>query len=194
VGFLGTMATSAALEDRVVNEAKRLCNAGLDQRTLLREVAECLRRSVPSEAFCLSATDPSSELVTHAVAGGYGGLKGGRLFFEHIYLESDVSGYDGMSERWGKPVMHLFEATGGRLEHSLRYRELTGPLGLGFEVRGACMVGRERWGDRADQGAGRCGLRRPRGRATASRRPAPGRRPEGIRAPFAGRSRPTRRR
>jgi DNA-binding CsgD family transcriptional regulator len=140
------MATSSTLEDRVVNEAKRLCNAGLDQRTLLSEVAECLRRAVPSEAFCLSATDPSSELVTHAVAGGYGGLKGGRLFFEHIYLESDVSGYDGMSERWGKPVMLLSEATGGRLERSLRYRELTGPLGLGFEVRGACMAGRERWG------------------------------------------------
>lgn len=140
------MATNAALEDRVVNEAKRLCNAGLDQRTLLSEVAECLRRTVPSEAFCLSATDPSSELVTHAVAGGFGGLKGGRLFFEHIYLESDVNGYDGMSERWSQPVMLLSEATGGRLERSLRYRELTGPLGLGFEVRGACMAGRKRWG------------------------------------------------
>lgn len=140
------MVISAALEDRVVNEAKRLCNAGLDQRTLLGEVAECLRRAVPSEAFCLSATDPSSELVMHAVASGFGGLKGGRLFFEHIYLESDVNGYDGMSERWNKPVMLLSEATGGRLERSLRYRELTGPLGLGFEVRGACMAGRERWG------------------------------------------------
>ncbi len=140
------MATSAALEDRVVNEAKRLCNAGLDQRTLLGEVAECLRRAVPSEAFCLSATDPSSELVTHAVAGGFGGLKGGRLFFEHIYLESDVNGYDGMSKRWSQPVMLLSEATGGHLERSLRYRELTGPLGLGFEVRGACMAGRKRWG------------------------------------------------
>ncbi len=140
------MVTNAALEDRVVNEAKRLCNAGLDQRTLLGEVAECLRRTVPSEAFCLSATDPSSELVTHAVAGGFGGLKGGRLFFEHIYLESDVNGYDGMSERWSQPVMLLSEATGGRLERSLRYRELTGPLGLGFEVRGACMAGRKRWG------------------------------------------------
>ena len=140
------MATNAALEDRVVNEAKRLCNAGLDQRTLLSEVAECLCRTVPSEAFCLSATDPSSELVTHAVAGGFGGLKGGRLFFERIYLESDVNGYDGMSERWSQPVMLLSEATGGRLERSLRYRELTGPLGLGFEVRGACMAGRKRWG------------------------------------------------
>ena len=140
------MVTSAAAEERVLGEAKRLCNAGLDHRTLLNEVAECLRRAVPSEAFCLSATDPSSELVTHAVADGYGGLKGGRLFFEHIYLESDVNGYDGRSERWSKPVRLLSEATGGKLERSFRYRELTGPLGLGFEVRGACLAGRERWG------------------------------------------------
>jgi DNA-binding CsgD family transcriptional regulator len=140
------MVTSVAAEDRTVREVKRLCNAGLDQRALLSEVAEYLRGAIPSEAFCLSATDPSSELVTYAVANGYGGLKGERLFFEHIYLESDVNGYDGRSERWSRPVRLLSEATGGKLERSYRYRELTGPLGLGFEVRGACMAGRKRWG------------------------------------------------
>ncbi len=114
------MATSGALEARVFNQVKRLCNAGLDHRTLLREVAECLRRAIPSEAFCLSATDPSSELVTHAVADGFGGISGGRLFFEHIYLASDVNGYDGMSQRWRQPVRLLSEATGEKLERSLR--------------------------------------------------------------------------
>jgi hypothetical protein len=73
-----------AAEDRIVREVKCLCSAGLDQRALLSEVAECLRSAIPSEAFCLSATDPSSELVTYAVANGYGGLKEGRLCFEHI--------------------------------------------------------------------------------------------------------------
>jgi hypothetical protein len=82
------MATSTALEDRVVSEIKRLCNAGLDQRALLGEVAERLRRAIPSEAFCLSATDPSSELVTYGTAEGLGGIRGMRLFFEHIYLET----------------------------------------------------------------------------------------------------------
>lgn len=140
------MATNAALEDRVVNEVKRLCNAGLDQRTLLGEVVESLRRAIPFEAFCVSTTDPSSELVTYGAAEGLGGIRGMRLFFEHIYLQSDVNGYDGMSQRWSKPVRLLSEATGGQLERSLRYREHTGPLGLGYEVRGACMAGRERWG------------------------------------------------
>jgi DNA-binding CsgD family transcriptional regulator len=147
VGFLEkSMATSTALENRVVSEIKRLCNAGLDQRALLGEVAERLRRAVPSEAFCLSATDPSSELVTYGAAEGLGGIRGMRLFFEHIYLEADVNGYDGMSKRWSGPLMLLSEATGGRLERSLRYREHTGPLGLGYEIRGACVAGKERWG------------------------------------------------
>lgn len=61
-------------------------------------------------------------------------------------LISDVNGYDGMSQRWSKPVKLLSEATGGQLERSLRYREHTGPLGLGYEIRGACMAGKERWG------------------------------------------------
>ena len=140
------MATSAASEDRVVNEVKRLCNAGLDHKALLGEVVESLRRAIPFEAFCVSATDPSSELVTYGAAEGLGGIRGMRLFFEHIYLEADVGGYDGMSQRWSQPVRLLSEATGGQLERSLRYREHTGPLGLGYEARGACMAGGERWG------------------------------------------------
>jgi len=147
VGFSEkSMATSTALEERVVSEIKRLCNTVLDQRALLGEVAERLRRAIPSEVFCLSATDPSSELVTYATAEGLGGIRGMRLFFEHIYLEADVNGYDGMSKRWSEPVMLLSEATGGQLERSLRYREHTGPLGLGYEIRGACVAGKERWG------------------------------------------------
>jgi hypothetical protein len=73
------MATSAALEDRVVNEIKRLCNAGLDQRTLLGEVVERLRRAIPFEAFCVSTTDSSGELVTYGAAEGLGGIRGMHL-------------------------------------------------------------------------------------------------------------------
>ncbi len=92
------MATSAASEDRVVNEVKRLCTAGLDQRALLGEVIRSLRRTIPFEAFCVSTMDPSSELITHSVAEGMGGLQEARLFFEHIYLENDVYGYDGKAD------------------------------------------------------------------------------------------------
>jgi DNA-binding CsgD family transcriptional regulator len=141
------MVTSAALEDRVLGEVKRLCDAGLDERTLLGEVVECFRGAISFQAICFSATDPSSGLITSSVAEGLGGLKEARLFFEHIYLElDDTYGYDGTDEKWREPVRLLSEATGGRLERSLRYRAQTGPLGLGYEMGGACMAGRELWG------------------------------------------------
>ncbi|HSL00537.1 MAG TPA: helix-turn-helix transcriptional regulator [Rubrobacteraceae bacterium] len=140
------MATDAASEDRAINEVKRLCNAGLDQRTLLGRVVECLRPTIPFEAICVSAMDPSSRLITHSVAEGLGGLREMRLFFEHIYLEGDAYDLDGKSRGRDQPVMLLSEVTGGQLERSLRYREQTGPLGLGYEMSGACMAGGELWG------------------------------------------------
>ena len=141
------MVTSAAVEDRLLGEVKRLCNAGLDERTLLGEVIERFRNAIPFEAICFSATDPASGLITNSVVEGLGGLEEARLFFEHIYLHiDDEYGYDGTSQKWHEPVRLLSEATGGQLERSLRFREQTGPLGLGFEMGGACMAGGELWG------------------------------------------------
>ena len=53
--------------DRVFSEVRRLCHAGLDEETLLREAAERTRRAVPLELYCMLANDPSSGLVTRAV-------------------------------------------------------------------------------------------------------------------------------
>jgi DNA-binding CsgD family transcriptional regulator len=141
------MAITATQEDRVFVEVKRLCNAGLDETTLLPEVLECLRQAVPAEACCFSVTDPASGLMTRAFVEGMGGEKGAHVFFERVYLEEDVNGFHVMSSRWvDRPVALLSEVTGGKLERSLRYREHTRPLGLHYELRGACSVGKERWG------------------------------------------------
>ncbi|HEX6710721.1 MAG TPA: LuxR C-terminal-related transcriptional regulator [Rubrobacter sp.] len=131
----------------MVKEVKRLCFAGLDERTLLGEVVERFRHAMPFKAICFSALDPASGLIRNSVVEGLGGLKEARLFFEHIYLEIDnVYGYDETAEKWREPVRLLSEATGGQLERSLRYREQTGPLGLGYEMGGACVAGKELWG------------------------------------------------
>jgi DNA-binding CsgD family transcriptional regulator len=141
------MPITATQEDRVFVEVKRLCNAGLDETTLLPEVLECLRQAVPAEACCFSVTDPASGLMTRAFVEGMGGEKGAHVFFERVYLEEDVNGFHVMSSRWvDRPVALLSEVTGGKLERSLRYREHTRPLGLHYELRGACSVGKERWG------------------------------------------------
>jgi DNA-binding CsgD family transcriptional regulator len=141
------MPISTTHEDRAFAEVKRLCNAGLSETTLLREVPERVRQAVPAEACCFSATDPSSGLMTRAFVEGMGDEKGAHIFFERVYLEEDVNGFHVMSNSWvDRPVALLSEITGGKLERSLRYREHTGPLGLHHELRGACSVGKERWG------------------------------------------------
>ena len=99
------MPTSATQQDRVFAEVKRLCNAGLSETALLREVPERVRQAVPAEACCFSATDPASGLMTRAFVEGMGGQKGARVFFERVYLEEDVNGFHVMSSSWAdRPV------------------------------------------------------------------------------------------
>jgi hypothetical protein len=139
------MAVGATQGDRVFSEVKRLCYAGLDEATLLREVADRLRRAVPFEGYCAHAVDPLSGLISNAVPEEMGGEKEARLFLEHLYFAEDVNEYNYMV-RSRRPVALLSETTGGRLERSLRYRELMEPLGFGYELRGVFTAGSELWG------------------------------------------------
>ena len=136
---------SAVLEERVFDEVRRLCCAGLDETTLLREVAARLRRAVPFDAYCASKTDPLSAMITRSVHENLGDAKVVSLFFQHLYFEDDVGGYNWLPPL-GRPVRLISEATGGQLERSLRYRELLRPAGLGYELRAFSAVGREFWG------------------------------------------------
>jgi DNA-binding CsgD family transcriptional regulator len=140
------MITSRSLYERAFKEIKRLCNSGLDESTLLPAVVERLQDAVAAEAYCCFAMDPVSGLMMRAVSEGLGGEKRRHFFLEHIYLEEDVNGYDWRARNWRQPVMLLSEATGGRLERSLRYREFLQPSGLGHEMRGVCTLDKERWG------------------------------------------------
>ncbi len=139
------MAVGATPGDRVFSEVKRLCYAGLDEATLLREVTKRLRRAVPFEGYCAHAVDPLSGLIANAVQEEMGGEKEVRFFFEHLYFADDVNEYNSMTKS-RRPVALLSEETDGRLERSLRYRELMEPLGFGYELRGVFTVGPELWG------------------------------------------------
>ena len=135
----------ANLGDRTFSEVRRLCYAGLDETTLLREVAGRLRRAVPFEGYCAHAVDPLSGLLTHAPSEEMGGEREARLFLEHLYFAEDVNEYNSMAKS-RRPVALLSEATGGRLERCLRYRELMEPLGYGHELRSVFTAGKELWG------------------------------------------------
>jgi DNA-binding CsgD family transcriptional regulator len=140
------MTTNTSLHERAFKEIKRLCDSGLDERTLLPAVVEPLRDAVAADAYCFFAMDPVTGLMTRAVSQGLGGEKRRHFLLEHIYLEEDVNGYDWMARNWRQPVMLLSEATEGAFERSLRYREFLRPVGLGHEMRGVCTLDRERWG------------------------------------------------
>jgi DNA-binding CsgD family transcriptional regulator len=139
------MVASSVLRDRGFAEAKRLCYAGLDATTLLRAVASRVQRVVPFEAYCSNANDPLSGLLTHLVSDGAIGEKEHRTYLEHVYFEEDLDEQRRMVQN-RVPIALLSDVTGGRLERALRYREITGPLGLGYELLTVCTVSREQWG------------------------------------------------
>lgn len=139
------VASTALRRERGFAEAKRLCYAGLDAPTLLREVAGSLSRVVPFEAYCAHSNDPLSGLMTHMVGAGPIGVKEQRTYLEHVYFEEDLEQQRRMSQS-RLPVALLSEVTGGKLERALRCREITGSLGLGYELFGVCIAGKEQWG------------------------------------------------
>ncbi len=139
------MSTSDLASDRVFAEAKRLCYAGLDATTLRRRLLERLRGAVPFEGYVAFTMDPSSGLITDGLVEAMGDERGLRVFLEHVCFEDDVLEFNWMV-RNRLPVGLLSEATGGKLERALRYRELIGPAGFGYELRGAFTTGAELWG------------------------------------------------
>jgi DNA-binding CsgD family transcriptional regulator len=139
------MVASTAIRERSFAEAKRLCYAGLDAPTLLHEVTGRLRKVVPFESYCSTSNDPLSGLLTHVAHDGAMGEKEQRTYLEDVFFEEDLDEQRRMV-RNRIPVALLSEVTGGKLELTLRYREITGPLGLGYELLGVCSLGREQWG------------------------------------------------
>src|SRR5215217_7778690 len=141
-----TMNTADIANERVFAEIKRLCLMGLDPTTLRQRVTERLKKAVPFDGYVAFTMDPSSGLITHALAEEMGDERTTRLFLEHVLFEDDILEFNWMM-RNRLPVGLLSEATGGKLERALRYREVIGPAGFGYELRGAFSTGTtELWG------------------------------------------------
>jgi DNA-binding CsgD family transcriptional regulator len=135
----------AVLEERAFSEIKRLCCGGLEGPELLREVAHRLRRVVPFDAYCATTLDPASGLITHARSEEMGGEEEAALFFDRLYFEHELGRLKRM-KRERRPVELLSDATGGRLDRSVYYREMLAPLGYAYQVRGAFADGGSLWG------------------------------------------------
>jgi DNA-binding CsgD family transcriptional regulator len=139
------MVATTALLERGFGEVKRLCYAGLDAPTLLRAVATRMGRVAPFDAYCAQTNDPVSGLLTQVLTTDVFGEKEHRHYLEQIYFQEDRDEQRRMV-RNRSPVVRLSDVTAGRLDRATRYRELTGPLGLGYETLAICAVGRQQWG------------------------------------------------
>jgi DNA-binding CsgD family transcriptional regulator len=136
---------SSQVLDRAFTEVKRLCYAGLDETTLLKEVTNRVQRVVPFEAYCVHANDPSSGLITRAIPGDAVTEEWAPIFLEHVYFEDEVTPFGWMAQR-RLSAIPLSEATDGKLERALRYRELMVPMGFRHEIRSVFATGGEIWG------------------------------------------------
>ena len=140
------MTVMSAVSDRVFSEIKRLCYAGLDAETLSPRVVERLRRAVPFDGHAVVTIDPLTGLATDFLfSEEMGDEEDARFFIQNIYFEDDVLDYGWMA-RNRIPAMTLSEATGGKLERALRYREFNSPKGFGPGVRAVLTANERPWG------------------------------------------------
>ena len=116
----------------------------LDSHTLRHEALARLRRFVPVDAYCFSELDPESQMmVAHATDGLDRGLAP-RLYLNE-YTESDFLKQRSLIEGSTR-ACSLSKATRGELERSVRFRELLSPMGVGHELRAACVLDGQAWG------------------------------------------------
>jgi DNA-binding CsgD family transcriptional regulator len=131
--------------ERTRGEIVRLVHRGMDVRSFALAAARALRRAVPFDGVCVLTLDPASLLPTgEVVENGLPAAAMARLTEIEI-RESDYNKFDALA-RAPHPAASLSRATGGRLDRSLRQRELRRPSGFEDELRAALVGDSETWG------------------------------------------------
>ncbi|MGB0095457.1 MAG: hypothetical protein WBP81_23330, partial [Solirubrobacteraceae bacterium] len=140
--------------DRLVEEVALLGRRGLPREQYYGEVAARLRRVFDSDAACWHTLDPGTRLITSDASGELitAGIytqatvadAGARLVASE-YLIRDLNTFAGLAAR-RVPVGILSQATKGRPERSVRYRDLLVPSGIPFELRAAFVSRGRVWG------------------------------------------------
>ncbi len=130
--------------ERVRREIIRLCHAGLDSRTLRRELIKQLRKVIPIDVFFFTTADPATLLFTGAVVDEIL-ERATPQFLQNEFLQDDVNKFSWLA-RSATPIGGLIQATRSALEQSPRYRDILAPLALGDELRAALITGGTCWG------------------------------------------------
>jgi DNA-binding CsgD family transcriptional regulator len=122
----------------------RVCNAGLDPVAFRAEVMRRLTPVLPVDAFWFATADPATLLFTGSLIEAIP-EKATRLFVENEFAQTDVNKWTQLAGA-ARPVNSIYLATEGRPEHSIRYRDICVPLGLGDELRAVLRTGDASWG------------------------------------------------
>lgn len=140
------MTVASVIDARAFSEIEHLCRMELDPEEFSPRLAESLRRAVHFDGYAVVTLDPLSGLATNFhFSEEMGSADDARFFLENIYFEDEVLDYGWMA-RNRIAAMTLAEATGGKLERALRYREYNGPKGFGPGVRAVLTVHGKPWG------------------------------------------------
>src|SRR5919107_4984975 len=145
-----------ASSDRLQADLLRLVHRGCGPRDFARAASRILDRAIPFDGLCILTMDPATRLATSAyVENGLREAEAARIA-EIEYSEPDFNQF-GTLARSGRLAASLDEATGGRLDRSLRHRELREPHDMGDELRALLGTGEATWGSltlgrRADLG------------------------------------------
>lgn len=141
--MMGTAVRLGVSEERAKQTIISLCHSGLDSATLGVEVLARLKRVVPFEEPCWLTIDPPSMIITGAIWENFPGWAAEAL----VDLEPGESFNKLLTlARSTRRVGILSEATEGKLDRSLRYGEVFGPLGFGDHVRAALVTDGSCWG------------------------------------------------
>jgi len=128
---------------RTYEKMARLSDAGLDVAALFEESTRLLATALPHDAGCWHTMDPATLVETGVHIEDLPPPDAHVARF--AYLSND---YNAIAEliRAGRHSGVLSEATGGRPERSLRYRELLRPRNPWGELRAAFVVDGSCWG------------------------------------------------
>ncbi|HEX6020613.1 MAG TPA: LuxR C-terminal-related transcriptional regulator [Solirubrobacter sp.] len=123
--------------DQVRREIDRLAHRGMDVGEFSLAAAHALRRAVPFDGVCVVTLDPATHLPTgHTMENALPDAVMPR-YTEIEVVEEDFNKFAALA-RAPLPAATLSAATDGRLDRSLRHRELRRPNGYGGdELRAA---------------------------------------------------------
>ena len=140
--------------DRLVEDVARLGARGLPREEYYAEVTARLRRAVPSAAACWHTVDPQTnlltsdspaELISNGVLTPESATAAGQGIIASEYFVGDLNTFASLARK-RVPVGTLSQATGGKLERSLRYRQVLKPAGIPHELRAAFVTRGRCWG------------------------------------------------